>query len=353
VNYSRGATIDHEKHTAMRLKKPLQNLAVTLALCATLSPALAQQQVKIGIGFGLAFLPIYICEDLKLIEKHAREAHLDVKASFPRFLGSGPLRDAIASGEIELAPFGTAPLLAAWEKGKGTPGQIFAVSGITSLPLVLISNQAGVHSIADLKPTDRIAMPTLSSPQMYLLQLQSEKVFHQYDRLQKQVVALPHADAMSALIEGAGRGAEHVTAYFSSPPFAELALRDANLHSILTSSEVIGGEFSFLVLGATKAFIEAQPQLPEAIDKAIDEAARLIRDDPRRAAQIYLTHEPSKTLDGATAEALVREIKDEFGSAVYGVQAIADFMGRRGELKSPPRSWKDVVAPSLLNSPST
>jgi hypothetical protein len=35
------------------------------------------------------------------------------------------------------------------------------------------------------------------------------------------------------------------------------------------------------------------------------------------------------------------------------VQAFADFMGRHGELKTPPKSWKDVVAPALLSSPST
>ena len=35
----------------------------------------------------------------------------------------------------------------------------------------------------------------------------------------------------------------------------------------------------------------------------MDEAARLIHDDPRRAAQIYLTHEPSKTLDAAAIAA--------------------------------------------------
>jgi len=28
-------------------------------------------------------------------------------------------------------------------------------------------------------------------------------------------------------------------------------------------------------------------------------------------------------------------------------------MGRHGELKSPPTSWKEIVAPALLNSPSS
>jgi hypothetical protein len=64
-------------------------------------------------------------------------------------------------------------------------------------------------------------------------------------------------------------------------------------------------------------------------------------------------HEPSKTLDTAAVEAVVGEIKDEFGGAIYGVDAFAAFMGRHGELKSPPHSWNEIVAPALLNSPSS
>lgn len=331
----------------------LRSLIAALALLATLMPAFAQQQqVKIGIGYGLAFLPLYICEDLKLVDKYAKAAQLDIKVSFPRLNGAAQVRSALASGAIDIGPFGIAPLLAAWDKTKGTPQQMFAVSGITSLPLTLLSNQPDEHSIADLKPSDRIAVPTLTSPQMQLLDMQSEKIFGRHDRLRSQVVVVSHADAVDALGEGATKGKDGVTAYFASPPFTEIALRDANVHPILTSADAIGGKFSFLVLGATKAAIDAQPGLPEVVDKAMDEAARIIRDDPRRAAQIYLTHEPSATLNGAVMAGVIGDIKDEFGSAVYGVQAMADFMARHGTLKAPPRSWKEIVAPALLNSPS-
>ncbi len=331
------------------MSKFLRCLAVVAALSVVSAPALAQETVKIGVGFGLAFLPLYICEDLKLVEKHAKEVRLDVKAIYQRFLGAGPMQDAIASGAVDMGPFGTAPLLAAWENNKSPPKQILAISGITSLPLVLLSDKPKVQSIADLKPSDRIAMPTLSSPQMYFLQMQSEKTFGQYDRLRSQVVAMSHPDAITALVGGAGP----VTAYFSSAPFTQLALRDAAIHPLLSSEDVMNGKASFLIMGATKATIDVRSKLPEVIDKAMDEAARIIHDDPRRAAQIYLAHEPSKTFDAAAVAAILKENQDEFGSAVYGVQAFADFMGRHGELKAPPQSWKDIVAPSLLNSPST
>lgn len=332
----------------------LRCFSAFLVLIATLTPAFAQQrQVKIGIGYGLAFLPLYICEDLKLIEKYARQAGLDVKVSFPRLMGAAQVQSMLSSGAIDMGPFGTAPLLAAWEKTKDTPQQIVAVSGITSLPLELLSNQPDEHSLADLKPGDRIAVPTPTSPQMQLLELQSEKIFGRYDRLRGQVVVLSHADAVDALGQSASAEQGAVTAYFSSPPFTELALRDAKVHPILKSSDLIGGKFSFLVMAATKAYIEREPQMPEVVDKAMDEAARLIHDDPRRAAQIYLTHEPSGTLNGAAMAGVIGDIKDAFGSAIYGVQTMADFMGRHGELKTPPLSWKNIVAPALLKSSSS
>jgi NitT/TauT family transport system substrate-binding protein len=290
-----------------------------------------------------------LCEDLKLIEKHGRDAHLDLRVSYQRFFGAGPLQQAIAAGGIDMGPFGVAPLLAAWAKTKDSPHGILAVSGITTLPLMLLSNRAKVRTLADFRSSDRIAVPEPSAPQVYLLQMQAEKVFGQYDRLRRQIIVLPHPEATAALL-GAG---PPIAGYFSSPPFTEVALGDGRVHKVLSSEEVIGGKASFLIMGATRGFIAAHPRVVEATVKAMDEAAHIIHDDPRRAAQVFLAHEPSRTLDVAAVEDVVRDIKDDFGSAVHGVQAFADFLGRHGELKSAPRSWKEIVAPALRESPST
>jgi NitT/TauT family transport system substrate-binding protein len=232
-----------------------------VALClvfAAPSPALAEEPVRIGLGFGLAFLPAYICEHLKLIEKHGKESHLDLRASY-------------------------------------------------------------------------------------------RKVFGQYDKLRGQIVVLSHAEAVNDLV-----GAKDaVTGYFSSAPYTEIALADGRVHKILSGSDVIDGKASFLILGASKGYIAAHPKVPEAITKAIDEAARIIHDDPRRAAEIYLVHEPSRTLDAPALAGVLSGLRDEFGGAVRGIGAFADFMGRHGELKSPPASWKEIVAPALLSSPGS
>jgi NitT/TauT family transport system substrate-binding protein len=317
--------------------------ALWLAL-AVAAPAWAEEPVRIGLGFGLAFLPIYVCEDLKLVEKHGKESHLDLRVSYQRFLGPGPLQEALADGTIDMAPFGAAPLLTAWEKAKDTPRQIFAVSGLTTLPPVLLANRADIRSLADFRATDRIAVPASSAPQLFLLQMQSEKVFGQYDKLRNQIVVLSHADAVSDLTGAKGSVAA---------PYAEIALADGRVHKVLSAPDVIDGKVSFLILGASKGYIATHPKVPEAVAKAIDEAARIIRDNPRRAAEIYLVHEPSRTLDAAALAGVLSGVREEFGSAVRGIGAFADFMGRHGTLKSPPANWKEIVAPALLGSPSS
>src|SRR5262249_26115569 len=152
------------------------------------------------------------------------------------------------------------------------------------------TNRRGIKSIEDLTRSDRISMPSLTSPQMYLLQMASEKVFGpgQQDKLREQVVALPHAEAINALLSGSSE----VTAYFSSAPFTQVALKSPKIHAVFTSADIMG-QSSFLIMGATKRYVEVNPAIPDVVAKAIQEAADIIRSDPRRAAEVYLKYEPS------------------------------------------------------------
>ena len=326
--------------------------AALAALCAAfVTPALAQQEVKIGIGFGVAFLPTYLLDEMKLVEKHAKVAGLDVKTSYHRFSGSGPMQDALLSGSIDMGPYGISALLIAWEKARNTPQQTFAISGVTTVPMVLLTNKPNLKKLADFTADDRISMPSLVSPQAFLLQMQSIKEFGegQQDRLKQQIVSLPHPDSVSQLISGS----TELTAYFAPPPFIQVALKNPKVAKVMSSDDIIGGKASFLIMGATRKWIDANPKLPDVIVKAIDEAAAFIKAEPRKAAEIYLAREPSKFVDLDAVEAILKEYKDEFGSPVHGVQINADFMGKLGQLKSPPKSWKEIVTPSIANSPSS
>jgi NitT/TauT family transport system substrate-binding protein len=324
-------------------------IAALAAACLAIAPARAQQEVKIGVGFGISFLPVYLVDELKLIEKHGKDAGLDLKTTYHRFSGSGPMQDAIISGAIDMGPLGTSAILTVREKARGTPQEMLTISGVATLPLVLITNQQNIKKLSDFKASDRISMPSIVSPQMYLLQMQAEKEFGpgQHDKMKPQVIALPHPESLNALVSGS----TEVTAYFSPPPFTQAALKTGKVSRVLSSTDIMG-KASFIIMGASKRFVDANPKIPPVVAKAIEEAAALIKNEPARAAEIYLKREPSKLLDQAAMESILKEYADDFGSSVHGVQAYADFMGRLGQLKNPPKSWKEIVTPSIANTQS-
>lgn len=336
------------------MSRRLLSLALGVAVliaAATPMPLLAQQPLRIGMGNGLAFLPIYVATDLKLFEKHGKAAGLSLKPVFRRVSNSAAMQEALLAGHVDVAPFGVSAFLLTRDKTKGTPQETVVMSGLTTMPLVLVSNRADLKSLADFKPKDRIAMPLLSAPQMYVLRMQSEKIFGagQADKLRGQVVTLPHAEAVEALEDGKNG----LAGYFASPPFSQAVLKQRNIRKVLSSADVMGGKASFMVLAMTKKNLEAQPKLAPVIVKALEEAADLIRKDPRRAALTFLKFEPSRSLDSRTLEAVLQELKDDFGGEVHGIEAYANFMIRHGSLKESLKSWKDVVIPQLAAMPGS
>jgi NitT/TauT family transport system substrate-binding protein len=330
------------------MKKILARFGLALGLIALALPVSATP-LKIGIGFGIGFLPTFILEQQKLIEKHAKAAGLDVEPTYQRFSGSGAMQDAILSGSVDLGVYGVPALLIAWDKAKGTNNQIFGICGVNSSPLVLVTNKPDAKSLRDIGPQDKISMPAIVSPQMYVLQILSEKTFGegQKDRLKTQVVALPHPESIGAILSGISE----VKAYFSTPPFTQIALDSGKTHKLASSEDAFGGRSSFLVLGGTKRWIEANPKLIPVLIAALNEAAAYIRKDPKGAAEIYLKIEPSRMLDEPKVEAMLKSMLDDFGTEVHAVKAYADFMGRTGGLKNVPASWSEVF-PAIKDTQS-
>lgn len=323
--------------------------AVFLAVSAV-APAFAQTPVKIGIGFGVGFLPLFIADSEQLVQKHAKAAGLDVAPSFTRFSGSSAMQDAVLSGAVDMGTYGVAAMLIAWDKARGTSSQVFGIAGVNSTPLVLVTNKADAKDISDLGANEKIAMPALISPQMYALQMIAEKRFGagQQDRFRTSVVALPHPESVNSLLSG---GTE-VKAYFSTPPFTQIVLDSGKAHVLTTSEEAFGGRSTFLALGATKRYLDANPKMAQVMVDALKEASELIRTEPEKAAEIYLKVEPSKTLDLARVTAMLKGQKDDFGVEVTGVKTLADFMGRTGGLKRVPASFADVFLPVIAGTPS-
>jgi NitT/TauT family transport system substrate-binding protein len=298
-------------------------------------------EFRIGIGHGIGFLPLFLANDLKLFEKHAKAAGLNGRISIQRFYSAAALHQALEKGNLAAGTYG----LSAFLRAREAPKQMVAISGVTTLPMVLLTSRADIASLSDIKPGQKIAVPLMSAPQTTYLRLQAQQWFPAglWTRLSRQVVVMAHQDALDALTQGQG----DIAAYFASPPFTQMAMKDARVHPILSSVDALGGKSSLFVLASPRETLAAQPQLAAAVAGAVDEAAAIIARDPKKAALTWLKYEPSHKLDARAVEAILRDLKDEFGSGVYGVSATATFLARDGKLDSAVLNWKDVVAPAL------
>ena len=269
---------------------------------------------------------------------------LNAKVVTRRFASAVPMQQALAKGEIAAGAYGVAAFLLARDAVRNTPQDIVAVSGVTTLPLVLLTSRPEVKALTDFRPADRIAVPMLAAPQVNYLRMQTDQwfTFGAWQRLRQQLVVMPHQDSLEALTAG-----KEIAGYFSSPPFTQIALKDPKIRAIVSSSDIMGGKTSFLVMASQKQTLAAHPKLAETLAKAIDEAAGIIRSDPRRAAVTWLKWEPSHTLDARMVEGVLRDLKDDFGSGVFGIEATASHLRRENRLKDAFWSWKDVVAPVI------
>ena len=328
--------------------------AVALAGLAPGDRAIAQDkpQLRVGTGFGIAFLPFYIIEAQKLYESRAAAAGVaNLQVTYQKFSGSAAMQDAVLSGNIDIGGYGLSALLLAWDKARGGANAVLGLTGITTVPLVLVTSNPQINGLKDFTPKDRIAMPSLVSPQMYVLQMAAESAFGagKHNELRGLVVGLPHPEAVNALLSG---GTE-VNAYFSSPPFTSVVLRDPKVHRVLSSIDVFKGPSSFLVLCAPKRFAERNDALAKAVVAAMADAFAMIKQDPRKAAEIYLAAEPSKFLTVEAVEGLLKDPDNGFGLAPHGVMAYAGFMHKHGEIKSLPAKWQDVFLPFVHDQPGS
>ncbi len=300
------------------------------------------REIGVGVGHGIGFLPLFIAQDLGLLDKHARANGLNGKVRVRRFSAATPMRQALASGEIVAGAYGLTAFLLARDAARRTPKELQAVSGITTLPLVLVTARPDIRSLSDLKRSDKIAVPMLTAPQVTYLRMGASASSGGADRLGGQLVAMPHQESLDALT-----AADGVAAYFSSPPFTQIALKEPKVRAVTSSTEIMGGKTSFLVMASPKAALAAHPKLSDVLSKAIDEASGVIRKDPRRAAMVWLRWEPSNTLDARTVEAVLRELGDDFSSSVFGIERAAAYLRRDNRLSEPITNWKDVVAPAI------
>ncbi len=337
----------------MRKFKALLCAVVALAGVASERPAWAEvNELRISRGFGIHYLPMYIIEKLKLVEKHASAAGLgDVKVSYRMIDGGNVINDAMLAGALDIASGGVPGFLTLWDKSRAIAGrEMIGLSGVGGGSVWLMTRNPNVKTLADFTDKDRIAVPGIKTSFVaVVLQMAAAQAFgtENYAKLDHLTVGIPHPDALAAMLSGK----TEITAHFCSPPFSYIEHDTPGIHRVINSADVIG-PLTIIMAYSTRKFAEQNPKLAGAFVAAIDEAAKYIAANKQEAARIYIELATTKP----KVEELMRMLNDpdtHYAAAPEGVMKYAEFMHRVGTMKAKPSGWKSFFFPALHDRPGS
>src|SRR6476620_8470370 len=265
-------------------------LAVATLAATLVVPRLASAEanvVRVAKQFGVGYMQYMVIQELKLIEKHAKAAGLDVTSEWATFRSSDVMNDALISGSVDFVSLGVPGIITINSKTKGTANEVKGVLGLNISPLMLLVRDPEIKSLKDFKENHRIALPAVKvSNQAIILQMAAAKEFGdaKWNALDHLTVSMSHPDATAAMLGGQSE----ITANFSSAPFQYRQMKDPKIHRILTSTELFDEPLSFNVIATTSKFRAENPKLYAAFLAALKEATDFINADKRKGAGIYL-----------------------------------------------------------------
>jgi sulfonate transport system substrate-binding protein len=343
---------DHGSIT-FEVRVMLSRLIVALLALSAIqagSAAHAEGRLRLVEQFGTVYLPLHVMRDQKLIEKHGKQAGLDIKVEWAKLSGGAAINDALLSGAVDIGAAGAGPVLVLWDRTKGS-ADVKIIAALGEQPNYLITSNPNVKTLKDFTKADKIALPAvIVSQQSRLLQIAAEKEFGEgkHNTLDDLTVTLPHPDATAALLSGSAT----ISAHFSNPPFQEQALQNPKIHKVLSSYDIMGGRITPTLLYATSKFRAENPKTFKALVDALTEASQWIETHKAEAAETYIRVEQSK-LDPAFVKSVIDNKDVSFTTIPQGTFKYADFLAKIGAIKNKPASWKDYTFEELHGKPGS
>lgn len=306
-----------------------------------LGPQTEVAEVRIAQQFGLAYLPLLVMRQHRLIEQEAQAAGLGtVRVIWARYPSGTAMNEALLAGLLDFAAGEVTPLLQVWARSQG---RVRGVAALSSMPLALVARNRAVRSVADLTASDRIALPALpDSDAALLLRLAAAQAFGEsaYARLDAQAVALNDRQALALL----NRADSDIAAVLTAPPYSEQALSAG--HQVTDSYALLGGPASAAVLWAREDFRDAHPRTYRAVYEALKKALALIAADPHAAAEIYV-QQADPGLDVDFVRTLLQRPDIRFTLRPQAITAYARFLAATGQLAAAPADWQAVFFPDV------
>jgi NitT/TauT family transport system substrate-binding protein len=287
-----------------------------------------------------------------LIEKRAAAAGVpDLVVRWIDLGGPAVMNDALLSGSVDFIAAGPPAFITLWDRTRDSV-DIRGVAAMSSLPMYLNTTNPKLTTLDDLTATDKIAVTAVKvsipsiNMQMYAAQRYGAAEAFRFDRY---TVTMTHADALIALLAGGNQ----IDAHFTSPPFHQREIKDARVHTLLDTDDIMGGATTFTMLSTTARYRDANPAAYAAVLAALEEANELIRSEPRAAAEILFAAESAA---GFSVDDLVEVLRDpdiRFTTTPENTEKYAEFMRTIGSIENRPSSWRDLFFPEIHGAPGS
>jgi len=272
--------------------------------------------LRIAEQYGLAYAPLQIMKEKKLIEKIYPEARVEWK----KLANTAAIREAVLSGGLDAGFMGIPPFLIARDRGMKWK----IATGLSQAPLGLVVPAGRYNSLADFPRNKKIALPQPGSIQHILLTMACAGERGKASALDGSLIAMKHPDGMNALLSGAVEG------HFTSPPYLFHETDDPEFELLLSGEEAMGEPFTFIVGVVTEDFQEKNPVLYRHFLQAVEQAILFIKENPEETAALIGN---AYSLDTGKVKDFLYRPGMVFETEVRGLERFIQFMNREGYLE--------------------
>src|SRR5690606_22147923 len=287
--------------------------------------------------YGLSYAPLTVIESQGWLSD-ALPGHT---VEWTVLSGGSASRDGLLGGTLEFGTSGLGPFLLG--RDGGVPWRI--VTSLNNMPLQVVALDERIQSLADITEEDRISSPQPGSIQAVVLARAAGEEFDDPGRFEANLVAMPHPDALQALLSG------QIAAAATAPPFQYQAVEEG-ARVLVDSYEAFGGPHGFNVVAALEDYAEENPDVIEALHENVARACEFITGDPSRAAQILAEAEDGEVTAEQYEDYLTPD-GIEFTTTPHGVTGFGAFMEEIGEIRSAEDDWREHVFDTVSGEPGS
>ena len=310
-------------------------IAVMLILIMTLSLAAcgggdetADGKTKLTIAhqYGIAYAPLEVMKQQKLIEKH----YDGVEVEWSTLNSGSAINEGFLSGDIDVGAMGVAPAITGVTSG--VPYKI--CSNMSAQPHKIMTNNPNIKSLKDITD-EKIALVNIGSIQHILLAMAAKEQLGDAHALDENIAAMAHPDGMSSLISGS------VDCHLTTSPYVFKEAEEDGITEVEALESVWPSGNSFIVAVASTDLQEDNPELYDAVVAALAEAIDYINNNTAEAAEMLCEAED---VDAATMEKWLTDKDCVYSTETKGVMDMANFMAEEGFLENEgPKDFSDLA----------